>query len=229
MINHRSKFDAVCFDCDSTLSRLEGIDELARRVGVDAEIAPLTAAAMDGSIPLDNIYAKRLAIVRPDRSALAWLGQRYVEETVPGARKTVDALHRAGMPVFIVSGGLLPAILPLSAELGIPRNNVYAVDVTFGPDGSYRDFDRHSPLTRPGGKADICRALIRIYPSLAMVGDGVTDLAAREAGAYIVGFGGVAQRDAVMKSADVYIADRDLTAMLEVLLKGPKQTQSDPA
>ena len=78
-------------------------------------------------------------------------------------------------------------------------------------------------------KADICRALIRIYPSLAMVGDGVTDLAAREAGAYIVGFGGVAQRDAVMKSADVYIADRDLTTMLEVLLKGPKQTQSDPA
>lgn len=229
MINHRSKFDAVCFDCDSTLSRLEGIDELARRVGVDAEIAPLTAAAMDGSIPLDDIYAKRLAIVRPDRSALAWLGQRYVEEAVPGARKTIDALHRASMPVFIVSGGLLPAILPLSAELGIPRNNVYAVDVTFGYDGSYRDFNCHSPLSRPNGKADVCRELIRVYPSLAMVGDGVTDLAARKAGAYIVGFGGVAQRDAVVRSADVFIADRDLTATLDVLLKGPKRRKSTPA
>lgn len=222
MISHRSKFDAVCFDCDSTLSRLEGIDELARRVGADDEIAPLTAAAMDGSIPLDDIYAKRLTIIRPDRSALAWLGQRYVEETVPGARETVGTLHRAGKCVFIVSGGLLPAILPLSAELGIPRNNVYAVDVTFEPDDSYRDFDRHSPLARPDGKADVCRALMRTYPSLAMVGDGITDLAARKAGAYIVGFGGVAQRDAVIKSADVFIADRDLTATLDVLLKGPK-------
>jgi phosphoserine phosphatase len=222
VINHGSKFDAVCFDCDSTLSRLEGIDELARRVGADDEIAPLTAAAMDGSIPLDDIYAKRLTMIRPDRSALAWLGQRYIEETVPGARETVGTLLRAGMPVFIVSGGLLPAILPLSAELGILRNNVYAVDVTFERDGIYRDFDRHSPLARPDGKADICRALIGIYPSLAMVGDGVTDLAARKAGAYIVGFGGVAQRDAVVKSADVFIADRDLTATLDVLLRGPK-------
>jgi phosphoserine phosphatase len=94
--------------------------------------------------------------------------------------------------------------------------------VTFESDGSYRDFDRHSPLARPDGKADVCRALIRIYPTLAMVGDGVTDLAAQKAGAYIIGFGGVAQRDAVIKSADVFIADRDLTAMLDVLLKGPK-------
>jgi len=27
------KFGAVCFDCDSTLTRIEGIDELARRCG----------------------------------------------------------------------------------------------------------------------------------------------------------------------------------------------------
>ena len=94
--------------------------------------------------------------------------------------------------------------------------------MTFEPDDSYRDFDRHSPLARPDGKADVCRALMRTYPSLAMVGDGITDLAARKAGAYIVGFGGVAQRDAVIKSADVFIADRDLTATLDVLLKGPK-------
>jgi phosphoserine phosphatase len=41
---HRS-FAAVCFDCDSTLSRIEGIDELARRAGLEQEIAPLTDAA----------------------------------------------------------------------------------------------------------------------------------------------------------------------------------------
>ena len=31
-------FDVVCFDCDSTLSKIEGIDELARRVGLGEEL-----------------------------------------------------------------------------------------------------------------------------------------------------------------------------------------------
>ena len=42
------KFGAICFDCDSTLTRIEGIDELARRRAAAAEITRLTAAAMDG-------------------------------------------------------------------------------------------------------------------------------------------------------------------------------------
>ena len=39
-------FDRIFFDCDSTLSRVEGIDELAQRVGLIEAIAPLTRAAM---------------------------------------------------------------------------------------------------------------------------------------------------------------------------------------
>lgn len=82
----QGKFHAVCFDCDSTLSRLEGIDELASRHGRMSEVAGLTEAAMNGSLSIDDVYAKRLSIVRPDREAVAWLGERYVEELVPGAR-----------------------------------------------------------------------------------------------------------------------------------------------
>ena len=48
----RPRFNAVCFDCDSTLSRIEGIDELGRNAGCEAEIAELTNAAMDGKIAL---------------------------------------------------------------------------------------------------------------------------------------------------------------------------------
>ena len=60
------KFDAVCFDCDS----IEGIDQLARRSGCDAKIASLTEAAMNGAIPLEAVYAKRLDLVRPDERLL---------------------------------------------------------------------------------------------------------------------------------------------------------------
>ena len=103
----RARFDAVCFDCDSTLSRIEGIDELAKRAGCEAEIAALTKAAMNGQVPLDAVYGKRLERVRPGRADLDWLAQRYVEEIVPGARETIHTLVRLGKPAYVVSGGIL--------------------------------------------------------------------------------------------------------------------------
>ena len=211
-------FGAVCFDCDSTLSRIEGIDELAIRAGVVAQIAPLTTAAMNGALAIEAIYAERMHIVRPGRASLAWLGERYVEEMVRGAKETLDLLHRLGKAVYIVSGGLLPAIVPLAVVLGIQREHVYAVDVFFDASGDYSDFDRQSPLTRADGKAQVCRAIAKRHGPVALIGDGVTDLAARAGGAYIVGFGGVVPRQVVREGADVFVADNDLTAVLAAIL-----------
>lgn len=211
-------FDIVCFDCDSTLSRIEGIDELARRAGVEAEVAPLTAASMAGTLPLDAVYAERLTMVRPDRAAVDWLGQRYIEGLVPGANETVAALTRAGTSVHIVSGGLRLAIEPLAATLGVPASHIHAVDVVFADDGTYRDFDRQSPLVRPDGKGVVCRSLADGRNAIALVGDGATDLAARAFGVFIVGFGGVARRDAMIEGSDIFIDSPDLTAVLPALL-----------
>ena len=211
-------FDIICFDCDSTLSRIEGIDELARRAGVEAEVAPLSDEAMAGTLPIDVVYERRLSMVRPDRTAIVWLGERYIEEIVPGAHETVTALTRAGKSVHIVSGGLLPAVVPVAQALGIPESQVHAVDIEFAPDGAYRDFDRQSPLTRSDGKAVLCRQLAPSGRSIALVGDGATDLVAREAGAFFVGFGGVRHREVIEKGADAFTASPDLTAVLDVLL-----------
>jgi phosphoserine phosphatase len=217
-MDQRSKFDAVCFDCDSTLSRIEGIDELALRSGLGQEISALTEAAMNGSLSIDAVYARRLDAVRPDQATVAWLGQRYVEELVPGAKETVDALHRLGKAVYIVSGGLLPAIRHLGHSLGIPAACVFAVPIHFDASGVYQSFDKASPLSRAEGKAMVCRRLATQHAAIALVGDGMTDIAARAGGAYVVGFGGVAHRDAVAKAADRYITEPALTATLEVLL-----------
>src|SRR4249919_3560332 len=110
MKHPQRKFDAVCFDCDSTLSRIEGIDELASRRGLGQQVSRLTEAAMNGSLAIDAVYAQRLSMVSPDEAAMAWLGERYVQELVPGARETVEALHRLGKVLYVVSGGLLPAV-----------------------------------------------------------------------------------------------------------------------
>jgi hypothetical protein len=51
-----------------------------------------------------------------------------------------------------------------------------------------------------------------------MVGDGLTDLAARAGGAYVVGYGGIAHREVMRKKADFYVAAPSLTATLPALL-----------
>jgi phosphoserine phosphatase len=217
-----ARFDTICFDCDSTLTRIEGIDELAVRAGIADQIVPLTMAAMDGRMTIDAVYGQRLDLIRPDREAIAWLGQRYVDELVGGARETVAAVQLAGGAVHIISGGLRQPILVLANALGIPAAHVHAVDVHFDRAGCYAGFDTASPLARSGGKATVCRTIAAGGSSLAMVGDGVTDLEAREAGAFVVGFGGVIARPVVVAGADVFIAGPSLTDTLAVLLDTKK-------
>jgi phosphoserine phosphatase len=217
-MNRTPRFDAVCFDCDSTLSGIEGIDELARRVGCEAEVAALTEAAMNGDIPLEEIYGKRLDIVRPDKAALAWLADRYVQEMVSGAVETMATLRRHGKAVYVVTSGLFQPVAKFANTLGFASNEVYAVRVHLDAAGAYKGFESSCPLCRGGGKAFICRKLVAKHGSVVMVGDGVTDLAARDGGAYVVGYGGVIYRNAMLQEADCYISAPLLSATLATLL-----------
>ncbi len=199
------RFGSVVFDCDSTLSALEGIDELAAEH--HAEIQALTDAAMRGEVPLEQVYGQRLGIVRPGRERVEQLGRRYVEALVPGASATVQALQEAGVLVRVVSGGLRPAVLALTRTLGIRDEDVAAVDVRFDPAGGYAGFDADSPLTRTGGKATVLQAwLPELTGPVLMVGDGVTDLEARPPADMFAAFTGVVRRERVVAAGDFVAA-----------------------
>jgi phosphoserine phosphatase len=219
-MNKLPPFDVICFDCDSTLTRIEGIDELALRFGCVAKVEPLTSAAMDGVLSIDDVYARRLELIRPDRGSLEWVGLRYIEELVTGARQTIAALHALNKNVHVISGGLVLPVRQLAGDLGISHEKVHAVDVCFQADGTYLDFDRNSPLARAGGKALVVADLVARFGRVVLVGDGITDLEARTGGATIVGFGGVVSRPAVASGADVFIAGSSLVATLPALLTG---------
>lgn len=211
-------FDVICFDCDSTLSKIEGIDELAGRVGLGEEMSRLTDAAMNGEVLLEAVYEQRLSLIRPDRDSIDWLADLYIEQIVDGVKEVFETLTAPGREVHIVSGGLRQAILPLARHLGLPETQVHAVDIYFNENGSYRDYDRNSPLARSGGKADICRRLLKAQGSLVMVGDGKTDMEAKQAGAVVIGFGGVADRSVVREQADFYSAEPSLVSILAYIL-----------
>ena len=197
----------ICFDCDGTLSAVEGVDELARMAGplAFAQVEEMTSAAMNGSLRLEQVFSRRLDIIRPTRDALAAVGRLYVETVEPTARAAIATLAGRGWTPVVVSAGYRLSIRPLAVFLGIAR--VEAVDVYFEQDGSFRGYDVAFPATRSGGKAEIIRRLRgELRPErVVMVGDGVSDLEAKPAVDLFVGFGRYVSRDRVRSEAGAFI------------------------
>lgn len=213
-------YAAVYFDCDSTLSSIEGVDELLQFAdpALRAEIARLTEQAMNGQLPLAEVYETRLQRLAPRREQLDRIGALYVQKLVPDALRTVQALQWLGKHLGILSGGLLTPVQHVAAALGIPVANVHAVALVFDADGSYRDFDRCSPLWRNGGKVEVIRALPAAHRPLAFVGDGATDLETQGTAERFVGFGGVVARPLVEARAEAFADGPSLATILPHVL-----------
>ncbi len=197
----------ICFDCDSTLSSIEGIDELARLRGPEIcrQVAALTEDAMNGRIRIEEIFGLRLEAIRPTREDAAAVGRGYLASVEPTAKATLAGLAAAGWTPVIISGGFRQAIRPLADFLGVGR--VEAVDLFFNPDGSYRGYDAAYPSTRSGGKLEIIASLRAEYrpERIVMVGDGVSDLEVKPAVDLFVGFGGYAVRERVRREAAAFV------------------------
>jgi phosphoserine phosphatase len=206
----------VVFDCDSTLSSIEGIDWLAARRGVKDEVAALTAAAMSGAVPLEAVYSRRLALAHPTRADLAALAAAYFERVVPDAAATIAALGAAGWEAWVASGGLEPAVIPLAARLGIPAARVRAVPIDLDAPDPWVAAARH-PLASMDGKRVVVGAIVEGAGNSALVGDGATDLAARPAVDRFVAYGGVAAREAVLAAADAWVRSASLAPLLPLL------------
>jgi phosphoserine phosphatase len=207
----------ICFDCDSTLSSVEGIDELGRLRGPEIfrQVEALTEDAMNGKIKIEEIFGLRLTAIRPSQADAALVGRRYLESVEPTAKATVAALAAKGWTSVIISGGFRQAIRPLADFLGISR--IEAVDLHFSPDGSYTGYDASYPSTRSGGKVDIINRLRGEFrpEKVVMVGDGVSDLETAPVVDLFIGFGGFATRERVKREAAAFVTSlAEVTALV---------------
>jgi phosphoserine phosphatase len=201
-------YDIVIFDCDSTLTEIEGIDTLARFIRKEKEVARLTDGAMNGDASFEYIFPKRLDLISPRREHLDLLGREYIKRRVNNARSVIKALHNLDKEVFIISGGYTQAISIFAAYLGVPQSNLLAIDLKFDRKGNYLGYNKSSPLVKNDGKSLVLQQLkLQRKASMLFVGDGVTDLLAKDVVDLFVGFGGVKVRDKVKKEAEVFITD----------------------
>ncbi len=230
-----SSFELIFFDCDSTLSSIEGIDELARLKGKERRVSLLTNKAMDGELELGDVYGKRLRAIKPTRAQLKAIEERYWETMVEDAHAVIAALHYLGKRVFIISGGLVDAVRGFGRRLGVEPGRIRAVELEYNElsgrwwdyheplaqqDKTYLDYSE-GPLTISSGKPKIISDLAGDLPGRRMmIGDGSSDLATKTMVDLFVGFGGVVAREAVKAESAVFVAAGSLAPILPLAAGG---------
>ncbi|KAK6920990.1 hypothetical protein RJ641_014668 [Dillenia turbinata] len=211
--------DAVCFDVDSTVCVDEGIDELAEFCGAGKAVAEWTARAMGGSIPFEEALAARLSLFNPSLSQLQEFLKRPPRIS-PGIEELVKKLKAKNTNVYLISGGFRQMINPVASILGISLENIFANQLLFGGSGEFLSFDPNEPTSRSGGKAVAVQKIRKVhnYKTLVMIGDGATDLEARQPGGadLFICYGGVQHRESVAAKADWLVFNfRDLINSLD--------------
>lgn len=225
-------FRHVFFDCDSTLTAVEGIDVLAERAGRGDEVRRLTDAAMNGEMDLEDVYGMRLEQIKPSRADVRALRQVYKDNVVADAAMVISVLQHLGHETYIISGGLEEPVREFGISLGVPADHIRAVGVEYdeligawwshheGQEAEYLDYGRGA-LAVSEGKEEIVRELVGSQPGRSvLVGDGTSDLLAGNAVDLFVGFGGVAARPRVVAGAPVFITSNGLAPVLP-LAAGP--------
>ncbi len=165
----------VVFDMDSTLIKIEVIDELAKARGVGDEVVMITESAMRGELDFNQSFTKRLSLLEGlDESKVKAIG-----DTLPltdGAERLISTLKKLGYKTAIVSGGFSYFGNILKQKLGIDyvfANELEIVNgsVTGKVKGTIVDGKRKAELL----KEIAAKEHISLEQVIA-VGDGANDL-----------------------------------------------------
>ena len=198
----------VVFDMDSTLIRIEVIDELARAHGVYDEVAAITATAMAGHMPYEESLRLRVA-------KLAGLPVSEIQKIVADLPLTEGAedLLRV-LKAAVISGGFSIAADALRMRLGLDYAFSNVLDVK---DGKLTG-RVHEPIVGPQRKADLLDALaqregIPLDQTIA-VGDGANDLLMLEKAGLGIAFHAKAK---LKDAADTSLSNGGLDRVLYLL------------
>ncbi len=214
----KTPLDAIIFDCDGTLSAIEGIDELAEIKGKGATVRAMTAEAMGKTGLNPSLYHDRLQLVLPTKNDVLALGQSYIDHITKDTASVIQLFQRLRKEIYIISAGLYPAVAFFGESLGIPAKNIFAVGIQFDSQGRFVDFEQNSLLTHNDGKRNIVSHLTTKHPQIGYVGDGLNDLSVYDLVTRFVGYGGTYYRENIAARCQYYIDTKSMTPLLPLTL-----------
>lgn len=169
----------VVMDMDSTLIRIEVIDELARLHGVVEQVSAITAKAMAGEIGFESSLRERVALLKglEMERVMALAADLPLTE---GASDMLAVLKTLGYKTGVISGGFTVAADALKETLGLD----YAYANTLATADGRLTGELEGPIVTPQRKADLLDTIaqgegIQLDQTIA-IGDGANDMAMLE-------------------------------------------------
>ena len=162
-----------------------GAERFMKKLGIDVSTGAEAAAAMT---------AKAQSVLYMARDGALVAAFSVADELKPTTKATIDALHKLGLKVAMITGDSKVVANAIAKELGI---------------------DEVSAEVLPDGKVEALKRLAGSDRKIIFVGDGINDapaLAAADVGV-AVGTG----TDIAIESADVVLMSGDLTAVVDAI------------
>ena len=165
------------FDMDNTLIQQEAIDEIARKVGMEAEVSAITERAMNGELDFAASLRARCSLLRGVPSTVFEELQSTITLS-PGAKELVIALKRLGYKTAVLSGGFTPLTSWLADQLGL--NYAYANHLVESADRNTLTGELHGEIVNAEKKRDLVIDIAERegipLDQVMVVGDGANDL-----------------------------------------------------
>lgn len=169
-------------DFDSTFVTVESLEILGaialaenpQRRRVLAEIARLTAAAMNNRLDLREALRRRLTLLQAEQSHLPPLIARLRRNVSASFHRNRERIRAMAERLYVLSAGFHEFIDPVVADFGIPPERVFANRMRFA-ENRIIGLEEDNPLAANGGKVDVVRRLGLDEPVYAL-GDAMTDL-----------------------------------------------------
>jgi phosphoserine phosphatase len=203
----------VVLDMDSTLIRIEVIDELARAAGVGAEVARITERAMHGEMDYDESLRQRVRLLAGlDVAVLDKLAANL--PLTDGAETLVRVLKRLGYKIAVISGGFSRAAEALKRRLGVD----YAYSNNLEVQGGKLTGRVVGPIVNGMRKAELLETIAQaegvLLDQVIAVGDGANDALMLERAGLGIAFHA---KPKLREAADTSISAAGLDAILYLL------------
>ncbi len=203
----------VVMDMDSTLIRIEVIDELARLAGVGEEVAAITARAMNGELDFNQALRERVALLKGLSTDALEEVYRNIPFT-PGARTLVRILKRLGFKTAVISGGFKFFTDRLRAELGLDYAFANQLEIAEGTVTGRLS----GPVVDGARKAELLEEIAAregiTLDQVIAIGDGANDLPMLARAGLGVAFNAKAR---VREQADTHISQASLDSILYLI------------
>lgn len=203
----------VVMDMDSTLIRIEVIDELARAAGIGEQVARITERAMQGEMDYDESLRQRVALLRGlEVGVLERLSADL--PLTEGAETLIRVLKRLGYKTAVISGGFMHAARALQERLGIDYAHANELEIEGGQLtgrvlGRIINAERKAELLETIAEAEGV-----LLEQVIAVGDGANDLLMLERAGLGIAFHA---KPKLREAADTSISAAGLDAIVYLL------------